>query len=268
MSTRSLQNKARNIRTEIIKMAFESKSAHVSSSLCIADILTVLYWDIMKINPKKPNLKNRDKFILSKGHAASALYAILAEKGYFSKKLLTMYNKNGTLLGDHPIYGTPGVELATGSLGHGLSVACGMALSNKISKSTARVYVLVSDAECQEGTIWEALLLASQFKLNNLTLIIDYNKLQAFGRVSDVIELEPLGEKIKAFGWDVYSIDGHSVNQLKKTLGIKNPSKPITVICNTIGGRGVKFLEDNWEWHYKNINKNQYELAVKLINKK
>jgi transketolase len=262
-----LKNKAKEIRKQILKMAYESNSAHISSSLCVVDILTVLYWDIMKINPKHPNDKNRDRFILSKGHAAAALYAVLADKHYFDSKLLQTYNKNGTLLGDHPIYGIPGVELATGSLGHGLPVACGMALNEKLLNTKKRIFVLISDAECQEGSVWEAILFAGQHKLKNLVLLIDYNKLQALGKTKDIIDLEPFKEKFQVFGWNTQIIDGNSVQELKKTLASRSISKPTAIICRTIGGKGVEFMENDWQWHYKNLDKNLYELAVKLIDK-
>jgi transketolase len=268
MTNKFLANKAKKIREKILDMAFESQSAHISSSLSITDILVVLYWSAMKSFPKNPNSKKRDVFILSKGHASSALYAVLAEKGYFSKKLLKTYNKNGTIFGDHPIYGIPGVELATGSLGHGLSVAAGMALNEKISLSNKKIFVLVSDAECQEGTVWEAILFAGHNKLKNLILIVDFNKLQALGRVEKISNLNPLKEKINSFGWRVYDINGHDIEGLKKTLNTKLTDKPTAIICNTIGGKGVSFMENDWEWHYKNIDKKMYQLAVKEIKNK
>ncbi len=267
MTDKLLQNKSKNIRKDILVMAYKSHGAHISSSLCIADILTVLYWDVMKINPKKPNDPKYDRFILSKGHAAMALYAILAQKGFFPKKILEEYRKDGSLLGDHPIFGIPGIELATGSLGHGLSVAVGMALASKLNKKDNRIFVLVSDAECQEGTVWEAVLLANQLKLDNLTLLVDYNKLQALGQTKDIINLDPLVKKFKSFGWNSYNIDGNNVKDLKKYLNKKNHSSPLAIICNTIGGKGVSFMENNFEWHYKNMDADTYKKAMNEVAK-
>lgn len=267
MQTKNLKKIAKDIKIDIINMAYDSNSAHISSSLCVADIITTLYFHTMKINPKKPNNPNRDKFVLSKGHSASALYAALAKKGFFPKKLLKTYNQNGSILGDHPIYGLAGVELATGSLGHGLAVGVGMALANKINKSKNRVFVLISDAECQEGSIWESILFASQLKLDNLVLLIDYNKLQALGKVKDINNLEPFADKLKSFGWKTYNVDGHNLDELKKHLSVKIPNSPIALICNTIGGKGIDFMENDWKWHYRNLTKDEYEKALNLIQK-
>lgn len=268
MQTKILKTKVKDIKIDIIKMAFESNTAHISSSLSVTDIIATLYFHTMKINPKNPKSPNRDKFILSKGHSASALYAALAEKGFFPKKLLETYNKDGSILGGHPIYGLAGVELATGSLGHGLAVGIGMALAFKLNKSKNRVFVLISDAECQEGSIWESILFANQLRLDNLVLLVDYNKLQALGKVKDINNLEPFADKFKAFGWKTYNVDGHNLDELKKHLSIKIPNSPIALICNTVGGKGIDFMENEWKWHYRNLTKDEYEKALDLIEKK
>jgi transketolase len=232
MTDKVLQNKAKAMRRDILTMAYNAHSAHISSSLCIADILTVLYWDVMKIDPKKPKSPKRDKFVLSKGHAAMALYAVLAQKGFFPKKKLKEYHKDGSLLGDHPIYGIAGIELGTGSLGHGLPVAVGMALASKLDKINNRTFVLISDAESQEGTVWEA-----------------------------------FEQKLKSFGWNTYTVNGHNFKELKKYLRKKSLKKPTALICDTIGGKGVSFMENNFEWHYKNIDKELYKKAIEEIDK-
>ena len=262
-----LKKKAKKIRKEILSMAFATHGAHISSSLGIVEMLVTLYWSVMNSNPKLPTQKNRDRFILSKGHAVSALYAVLAEKGFLSKKLLKTYGKDGSSLLGHPEYGTPGIEFSTGSLGHGLSVATGMALAAKLDNKKYSVYTLLSDAECEEGTVWETALFASHHSLNNLCVLIDYNKLQAFGKTNEIINLEPLGDKWKSFGWHVIEIDGHDFSQLLFAFSSAAKSMiPTCIICHTIAGKGVSFIEDKVEWHYRNLTKEEYDKAVIAID--
>lgn len=263
-----LVKKAKILRKEIITMAYYGRGPHITSSLSIADILTVLYWDILKINPRNTSVKTRDRFILSKGHAVSALYAVLAHRGFFSRELLKTYGKNGTILAGHPEHLLAGIELSTGSLGHGLPVGTGMALSSKLDNKPYRVFVLVSDAECQEGTIWESVLLSAHHKLNNLCAIIDYNKLQAFGKTNKIVNLEPFAKKWKAFGWDIQEINGHDLKALQKAFNAFSKNKhPTAVICHTIGGKGVSFMENQVKWHYHNLDETLYKRALEEIDK-
>lgn len=259
---------AKEIRKKILKMIFDSQSSHIGSALSCIDILTVLYFKILSIDPKNPLDENRDRFILSKGHAASALYATLAQRGFFPEKILDTYCLNGSKLAGHSTMNCmPGVEVSTGSLGHGLNIGAGIALAEKQDNKNYRVFVLMSDGECEEGTVWEAAMFGSHHKLDNLIAIIDYNKLQAFGRTNDVINLEPLKDKWISFGWRVQEIDGHNFNEIEKTCE-KSPfekNKPSIIIAHTIKGKGISFMENKLEWHYKSPNKEQYNSALKEL---
>jgi transketolase len=267
-----LKQIAKSLRKEILRMSYTAKKAHISSCLSIVDILTYLYWEEMKIKPKVLNWKERDRFILSKGHAAPALFATLAYRGFFPRKLLETYGKNDSTMGMHPEFElVPGIEVSTGALGHGLSIGAGMALADKIDNIKRRVFVLVSDAECDEGTTWEAILFAPQHKLNNLFLLIDYNKLQAFGTTKEVINLEPLKDKLISFAWNVFEVDGNDLNKLDKMfkkIGNLKSDKPNAIILNTVAGKGVSFMENKLEWHYQNLDENLYKQAIQELNKK
>jgi transketolase len=259
---------AKEIRKKILKMMYESKAAHIGSCLSCVDILTTLYFRILKIDPKNPLAKNRDRFILSKGHAVAALYAVLAKRGFFPKEILDTYYQNGGKLPGHSTLGTvPGIEITTGSLGHGLSMGAGMALAGKRDEKKYRVFVLMSDGECEEGSTWEAALFAHHHKLDNLIGIVDYNKLQAFGKIEDILGLKPLSKKWRDFGWEVKEINGHDFSEIKKVFS-KIPfkkGKPSLVIAHTIKGKGVPFMENKMEWHYYNLNKEQYQQALKEL---
>ena len=240
-------------------------SSHVGSVLSMADILAVLYGKILKINPKDSNWKDRDKFILSKGHAGAGVYAVLAELGFFSVDLLKNHYKNGSIFSGHVSHkGVPGVELSTGSLGHGLGVACGLAYASKLDRKEKRVFVLLSDGECDEGSNWEAILFSSHHKLKNLVAIVDYNKIQSLATVEKTLNLEPFVDKWKAFGWKVIDIDGHNHQEIEKALTV-NSEKPKCIICNTIKGKGVSFMENNVLWHYRSPKGEEYERAVKEL---
>jgi transketolase len=268
MSAIDYQKIAREIRKKILKMIFTSQSPHIGSALSCVDILTVLYFKILAIDPKNPWLENRDRFILSKGHAASALYATLAQRGFFSEEVLNSYCLDGGKLPGHStMHCVPGVEVSTGSLGHGLSIGAGMAIAAKGDNKNYRVFVLMSDGECDEGSVWETAMFASHHKLDNLIAIIDYNKLQAFGRTNNVLNLEPLKEKWISFGWAVKEIDGHNFTEIEKSLNIRR-SKPSVIIAHTIKGKGISFMENKLEWHYKSPNKEEYNLAIKELNQK
>lgn len=263
---------AKEIRRGILKMHFLSKESHVGSALSCADILTVLYFGILKINPKKPLDKNRDRFILSKGHAVTALYATLAEKGFFPKKLLDTFCQNNSLLPGHSTKNTiPGVEVSTGGLGHGLPMGVGMVLAAERDKKNHRVFVLMSDGECNEGTTWESALFAAHYKLDNLVVIVDYNGQQGLGKTKDIINPEPFKDKWIAFGWEAKEVNGHDFLEMEKVfqnLPLKK-NKPSIIIAKTIKGKGVSFMEENQlAWHYKNPNEEQYQSALKEIDKK
>jgi len=254
---------ASQLRYKAVQMSFHSKAAHLASSLSCIDILAILYEKILKINPKKNDYK-RDRFILSKGHAAGALYATLAHKGFFNKNRLKTYGSKNSLLEEHPNPKLNGVEAPTGSLGHGLPVACGMALSAKILKMNFRAFVLLGDGECNEGTIWESILFASSKKLNNLIAIVDFNGWQGIGRTKSILNLNPFSEKWKSFGWNVKKINGHNHRQLYSCLK-KRYSKPTVIIAKTIKGKGVSFMEDNNNWHYRIPNINEVKKAKKEL---
>ena len=249
-----LKAQAAQLRGRIIDMCHAASSAHLGSSLSCADILTAAYWRVLNIDPRKPTDPLRDRFILSKGHAASALYATLAMKGYFPLKELDTYCQDGGRLAEHPPANLlPGVEAATGSLGHGLPLGCGMALSGRIKGERFRVYALLSDGENNEGSVWEAAMFAAAQKLENVCVIVDYNKWQATGRSNETLMLAPLREKWTAFGWDAHEIDGHDVAALAAAMQrIPNGSgKPVALIAHTVKGKGVSFMEDDNNWHYR-----------------
>ncbi len=260
---------SKEIRKKIIKTMFNSRTSHLSSCLSCVDVLAVLYFKILKINPKEPKNANRDRFILSKGHAVAALDATLVQRGFFSENVLSSYCKDGGKLAGHSTYNcVPGVEVSTGSLGHGLSMGIGMALAAKNDGKKYRVFVLMSDGECDEGSVWEAALFASHHKLDNLIGIIDYNKFQAFGKTNEVLNLEPLSKKWKDFGWEVIEINGHSFPEIEKAMS-KIPfkkGKPNMIIAHTVKGKGVSFIENKLEWHYKNLTQEEYKLALKELN--
>ncbi len=268
MKTIDYKEKAKEIRRNILKMSHEAGVSHIGSALSCVDILTVLYFGIMNIDPKKPDDKKRDRFIISKSHAISAVYAVLAEAGFFDKKILKTFCQNKTNLPGHASRkSVPGIEVSTGALGHGLPIGVGMALALKKDNEKSRVFVLLSDGECDEGSNWESALFSAHHKLNNLVAVIDYNKLQALGKTNEVLKLEPLKDKWIAFGWDVKEIDGHNYIELEKTLSNLNKEKPNIIIAHTIKGKGVYFMENKLEWHYKSPTKEEYKLAINEINK-
>lgn len=259
---------AKQVRRKILSMHAASGNSHVGSSLSVADILVALYFSAMKINAHNCEDRKRDRLLLSKGHASSALYAVLAKRGFFPKKLLNGYCVDrGMLPGHATINCVPGVEVSTGSLGHGLSIGAGLALAAKHDKNKSRIFVILSDGECQEGSVWEAAMFASQHKLDNLISIIDYNKLQAFGRNKDIVGLEPFSKKWAAFGWQVKEIDGHDMAKIIKIL--ENvpfvAKKPSVIIAHTIKGKGVSFMEDNLAWHYKSPGWDELNIALKEL---
>ena len=254
---------AAKLRYTAVQMSHKSKAAHLASSLSCIDILTILYERILKINPRK-KMNSRDRFILSKGHAAGALYATLAHKGFFSKNKLNTYANKGSLLEEHPNPKLKGIEAPTGSLGHGLPIACGMALSAKILNMKFRTFVLLGDGECNEGTVWESALFASSKNLNNLIAIVDFNGWQGIGKTRSILNLSPFADKWKSFGWNVRIVNGHNHKQLYNNLK-KKFSKPTVLIANTVKGKGVSFMEDDNNWHYRTPNEEELNLALKEI---
>ncbi len=247
-----LKEKATNVRKDIVQMICAAKSGHPGGSLSAADIVTALYFDEMNIDPANPKMEGRDRFVLSKGHAAPVLYAALAERGYFSKDLLGTLRQYGSILQGHPdMKKVPGVEISTGSLGQGLSVANGMALSAKISGEDFRTYVLMGDGELQEGQIWEAAMTAAHYKLDNICAFVDFNNLQIDGNVDKVMGVEPLDKKWEAFGWNVLKIDGHDMEAILEALAKAKEckGKPTVVIAETTKGKGVSFMENVCGFH-------------------
>ena len=250
----ALSAQAARLRGKIIEMSHAAQAAHLASSLSCADVVTAAYWHVLRGDPRVPNDPLRDRFILSKGHAAAALYAALAMKGYFPLAELDSYCKDGGRLAEHPPANLlPGVEAATGSLGHGLPLGCGMALSGRIKGEAFRVFALLSDGENNEGSVWEAAMFAAAQKLENVCVIVDYNKWQATARSNDTLMLAPLRDKWAAFGWDASEIDGHDIGALAEAMQrVPNGSgKPVALIAHTVKGKGVSFMEDDNNWHYR-----------------
>lgn len=258
---------ANEIRKGALTAVYSASSGHPGGSLGIADILAYLYFEEMNVDPKNPKNPDRDRFVLSKGHTSPAYYAALAEKGFFPKEdLKTFRNKDSYLQGHPDMKHIPGVDMSTGSLGLGISAACGMALSGKISERKYRVWTILGDGESEEGQVWEAAMFASHYGLNNLCAFIDFNGLQIDGPVAEVMNPAPLDEKFKAFGWNVICIDGHDFDQIDMAVkAAKTSTKPTAVIAKTIKGKGVSYMENAVEWHGSAPNKEQYELGMKEL---
>jgi transketolase len=264
-NTENYKTLATQIRAHVLRMIHRAQSSHVGTSLSAADLLAVLYDGVLRIDPSRPDWPDRDRFILSKGHGCAAVYAALAERGFFPKGWLDTYYQNGSRLAGHITHhGVPGVEASTGSLGHGLSIGCGIALAGKHDSRPYRVFVLLSDGECDEGSTWEAALFAPHHRLDNLVAIVDYNKIQSFGTVKEVLDLEPLTSKWQAFGWATWEIDGHDFGQIEKALlGVPfEPGRPSCIIAHTVKGKGVSFMEAQLAWHYKPPNDEQLRQAL------
>lgn len=251
----ALQAIARDLRARIIETSSRTGTPHLGSCLSCVDILTVLYFSVLQLDPEKPRDATRDRFILSKGHGAPALFQVLAKRGFYPESMLETYGQDGGVFAEHPP--TPdhlaGIEAATGSLGHGLPLGLGMALAGRIQQIPYNVYVVLSDGECNEGSVWEAAMLAAAQSVSNLCVIIDFNKWQATGRSREVMALDPLVDKWRAFGWSATEVDGHDINALLTTLQ-HYPSidgRPTAIIANTVKGKGVSFMEDDNNWHYR-----------------
>lgn len=258
---------AKDIRKKIYQIAHHAGGGHMGASFSMADIISVLYFDnVLKYDAKNPEWEDRDKFILSKGHASYALYATLAKAGYFPEEELRNVGKVGSKFGGHPkMYEIPGVEASTGALGHGLSFAIGIAYSNKMDGKDSHVYVVLGDGECQEGSIWEGALSAPTLELDNLTVVVDYNKLQAMDDLETIVRMKPFADKWKAFGWNVIEIDGHNYEEIKEALLVRVEKKPTLIIANTIKGKGVSFMENVAIWHYRMPNEQELPILMEEL---
>jgi transketolase len=259
-----------DVRIGTVEAVYNGKSGHPGGALSSAEVLTYLYFCEMNVDPKNPDAEDRDRLVLSKGHAAPALYATLALKGYFSTDLLKTFRHKDSILQGHPdMKGIPGVDMSTGSLGLGVSAACGIALSSKISNKNNRVYTILGDGECEEGQVWEAAMFASHYKLDNLIAFVDFNGLQIDGPIVEVVNPTPFDKKFKAFGWNVQVIDGHNFDEIDKAVNsaMKVKGKPSVIIMKTVKGKGVSFMENKAEWHGNAPSAEQYQIAVSELEK-
>ena len=265
-----LKRIANSVRHGIIEAVYNAGCGHPGGSLSIADVLTYLYFEELNVDPKNPKMENRDRFVLSKGHTAPALYSVLAERGFFEKEELKTLRKTASRLQGHPdMKGIPGVDMTTGSLGLGISAACGMALSAKTYGDTYRVYTVIGDGESEEGQVWEAAMFASHYKLDNLVLFVDWNGLQIDGAITDVMNPTPHDEKLRAFGWHVISIDAHNFNEIEAALleAKTVKGKPTAIIAKSTKGKGVSYMENACEWHGQAPKEDLYKVAVSDLNK-
>ena len=261
-----LMEKAKEIRRTIIQSITNAKSGHIGGSLSSTDILVYLYHHHIRIDHKNPNWEDRDRVVLSKGHACPALYAILADKGFFDKKELQNLRKLGSILQGHPdMTKVPGIDASTGSLGQGISIANGMAIAAKLDKKDYHIFTIIGDGECQEGQIWEAAMSAAHYKLDNLTVFLDRNHLQIDGTTEQIMNIEPIVEKWKSFGWHVIGIDGHDFVEIDKAVKESNTGKPKIIVCHTIKGKGISFLENKVEFHGKPLTPEQCSKALEEL---
>ena len=263
----TLEEKAHQLRVDIIEMLYKAQSGHPGGSLSCIDALVALYYNVMNIDPANPHWEDRDRFVLSKGHCCPALYAVLADKGFFPREELWTLRQLGSHLQGHPdMRKTPGVDANTGSLGQGISIAMGMALAAKHGGKGYKVYTMVGDGECQEGLVWEAAMAAAHYKLDNFTVILDHNRLQIDGENDKVMSLGSICAKFASFGFDTYSVDGHSIDAITLALNIPfTPGKPKFICCETVKGKGVSFMENNAGWHGSAIKTADYEAAMREL---
>lgn len=265
---KKLNNIAVDIRKDIVTLSSLVNVYHIASSLSAVEILVALYFQEMKLRPQDPHWKQRDRFILSKGHAGASLFTVLARRGFFSRQKLETYCRDGSSLPTHPMtQSASGVEATTGSLGHGLPIGIGMALAAKHEKRASRVFVMVSDGECDEGSLWESVLYAGHHKLDNVYMIVDYNKIQSFGRTAQVLDLEPFTDKFRSFRWDVQEIDGHDMASVLNAIASagKHSGMPHCIIAHTVKGRGVSYMEDQLEWHYRSPQGKLFDQAMREL---
>ena len=267
---RELEKIAKKARINILEEVYGAKSGHPGGALSCIDILTVLYFHEMNVNPEEPKMENRDRLVLSKGHASAALYAILAQRGYFLEEELKEFRKLGSRLQGHPdLKKLPGVDMSAGSLGQGLSAASGMALASKLKKQDNKVYCILGDGELQEGQIWEAAMTASHYKLDNLCVIVDNNNLQIDGKVEEVMSPYPIDKKFESFGFAVFKADGHNIENLLEVFEYTKMIKkqPVVIIANTVKGKGISFMENKAEWHGKAPSQEEYNTAIEELKK-
>jgi transketolase len=259
---------SRRLRGHALRMVHAARSSHIGTCLSMADILAVLYDGVLRVDPARPAWPGRDRLVVSKGHGAAIVYAALAERGFFPVDRLATYCRAGSALTGHINHHVPGVDLSTGSLGHGLPVACGLALAARRDKAPWRVYAILSDGELDEGTAWEAALFAQHHRLDNLVVVVDYNKIQSFGRVSEVLELEPLAAKWEAFNWGVREVDGHDHAALAAAFAAApfTPGRPSVLLAHTVKGRGVPFMEDDLLWHYRSPDDAELAAALAAVD--
>ncbi len=262
-----LTEKSKEVRSRIIDMIYKAKSGHPGGALSAADIVTALYFDILRVDPAHPRWPDRDRFLLSKGHACPVLYSCLAMRGYFELEHLDTLRRFESILQGHPIRKTPGIDMTTGSLGHGLSIGLGMALDGKLRKKGYTVYVMLGDGEINEGHVWEAAMAAAKFRTDNLVAIVDRNRLQMDGCCDDVMPMGDIAAKFKAFGWKTYEINGHDMAEIVRTIekARKVRGKPACIVANTVKGKGVSYMEDRFEWHGKCPDADQLSCAMKEI---
>ena len=266
MNTNELSKVCRQVRRDIIEMTANAASGHPGGSLSAVELMTSVFYNHMRLDPKNPTDPDRDRFVLSKGHAAPCYYGVLAEMGFFSRDEFADFRQLHSILQGHPdCKKTPGVDAATGSLGQGCSIAVGMALGAKIQGKDTRVYALLGDGECQEGQIWEAFMAAAHYKLDNLTVMIDLNGLQIDGAVADVMNLGDMNAKLRAFGFDVHEIDGHDLDAIEEALNAPVSGRPKCILAHTVKGRGVSFMENQAGWHGKAPNAEQRQQALKEL---
>lgn len=259
----ALDRISRQVRYELIAMSHRAQSAHLAGALSCVDLLVALYWTALRIDPRDPGHPARDRLVFSKGHAVSALYTILAKRGFLSESELLRYNEEGGRLPEQPSPGcAPGVEWATGSLGHGLGVGLGMALASRIQKTSYNVFVVMSDGECQEGSVWEGAMLAPRLRLGNLVALVDFNKWQATGRSNEVMAMEPFRAKWEAFGWTAREVDGHNLAEVIDAIHAPRPADvPLAIVAHTVKGKGASFIEDDNNWHYRSPTADELEKA-------
>ncbi|MDD2428865.1 MAG: transketolase [Eubacteriales bacterium] len=263
MMTESLQNKARQHRKDILKMLCGCQSGHPGGSLSVVEIIMALYEHVLRYDAKNPLWAQRDRMVLSKGHGCPALYAVLADEGFFPRETLWTLRQMGTVLQGHPdMLKTPGVDASTGSLGQGMSIAVGFALAGQRQTEHFRVFCVIGDGEAQEGLVWEAAMAAAHYGLNNLTVIMDYNELQIDGPNEQVMSLGDIKDKFRAFGWDTFETDGHDIGKMAEVFGMPASDKPRFVLCHTVKGKGVSYMENAVGWHGKPINQEQFDAAI------
>ena len=258
---------ANNVRKHAHTAVYSAASGHPGGSLSVADVLTLLYFEVMNVDPKNPKMEDRDRFVLSKGHTAPALYATLAEKGFFPKEELKSLRHIGAMLQGHPCISIPGVDMSSGSLGQGISVACGMALSGKLTSDTYKVYTILGDGEIEEGQVWEAAMFAAHYKLDNLVAVVDNNGLQIDGTNDQVMGLGNIVEKFKAFGFECFEVDGHNIEEIDKAIEAPVSGKPKFICCHTIKGKGVSYMENQAGWHGKAPNDEEFAIAMEELKK-